>query len=163
MMNPSMNAHPAGFVSRMIAFIIDLVILSLTGAVITSLAGLIINFFQLDNLLQSLSQGFPGLTNLIILVISLASFIFFCGYFLIFWTAIGSTPGKLFMGLRIVYQNDLPPSFGRALLRFFGYWISAIPLFMGFLWVLVDPQRRGWHDRLAGTQVIYYWEQLRKK
>jgi uncharacterized RDD family membrane protein YckC len=36
--------------------------------------------------------------------------------------------------------------------------LSALPLFAGFLWVLIDDERRGWHDRFAGTQVVYAWE-----
>jgi uncharacterized RDD family membrane protein YckC len=162
-MKVSSQAHPAGFISRMIAFIIDLVILSLTGAVMISLTTLISDFFHLDIFIRRVSQGFPALTNVITVVIALVSFILLSGYFLVFWTIIGSTPGKLFMGLRVVRQNDLPLTFGKALLRFAGYWISAIPLFIGFLWVLGDSRRQGWHDKLADTQVIYYWEQFREK
>ncbi len=51
-------------------------------------------------------------------------------------------------------------SFGRAILRFFAYWISAIPFFLGFFWVLWDPKRRGWHDKIAGTQVLYIPKKL---
>jgi uncharacterized RDD family membrane protein YckC len=31
--------------------------------------------------------------------------------------------------------------------------ISALPLFLGFLWLLLDPRRQTWHDKLAGTVV----------
>jgi uncharacterized RDD family membrane protein YckC len=162
-MKVSYHAHPAGFISRMIAFIIDLVILSLTGALIISLTSLISNFFHLDIFIRRVSQGFPALTNVITVAITLLSFFLLAGYFSVCWTVIGSTPGKLFMGLRVVRRNDLQLTFGKALLRFAGYWISAIPLFLGFLWVLVDGRRQGWHDKLAGTQVIYYWEKFRQK
>lgn len=162
-MKVSSQTHPAGFISRMIAFIIDLVILSLAGAITIGLTSLISGFFHLDIFIRRVSQGFPALTNVITVVMALASFIFVCGYFSVFWTVIGSTPGKLFMGLRVVRRNDLQLTFGKALLRFAGYWISAIPLFLGFLWVLVDGRRQGWHDKLAGTQVIYYWEKFRQK
>jgi uncharacterized RDD family membrane protein YckC len=40
-------------------------------------------------------------------------------------------------------------------LRFIGCWISAIPLFFGFIWIIFDRRRQAWHDKLAGTQVIY--------
>jgi uncharacterized RDD family membrane protein YckC len=162
-MTARINLRPAGFVSRAIAFIIDLVILNLTGALIISLTSLISDFFHLDIFIRRVSQDFPALTNVITVVIVLASFILLAGYFMVFWTVIGSTPGKLFMGLRVVRQNDLRMTFGKALLRFAGYWISALPLFIGFLWVLVDGRRQGWHDKLADTQVIYYWERFRKR
>jgi uncharacterized RDD family membrane protein YckC len=70
-------------------------------------------------------------------------------YFVFFWTFIGSTPGKALLGLQIVRQV------GRALLRFLGYWVSAIPLFLGFIWVLFDRQHEGWHDKISNTHVIY--------
>lgn len=157
----AIHAQPAGFVSRMIAFIIDLLILSLTGAVMISLTSLISDFFQLDTLIRRTSQGFPALTNVITVVMALVSFILLCGYFSVFWTVIGSTPGKLFMGLRVVRQNGSELTLGRALLRFAGYWLSALPFFIGFLWVLVDRRRQAWHDKLADTQIIYYWQKFR--
>jgi uncharacterized RDD family membrane protein YckC len=40
--------------------------------------------------------------------------------------------------------------------RHVGYVISGI-LFLGFLWILFDNRRQGWHDKLAGTIVVYSW------
>lgn len=42
----------------------------------------------------------------------------------------------------------------RAVLRLVGYLLSALPFYLGFLWVM-GPRRMAWHDRLARTQVIY--------
>lgn len=36
--------------------------------------------------------------------------------------------------------------------------IAAMPLFLGYLWVLVDDERQTWHDRLAKTIVVYEWD-----
>jgi uncharacterized RDD family membrane protein YckC len=44
--------------------------------------------------------------------------------------------------------------FGRAALRVFGYLISAVPCYLGFFWIL-GRQRRGWHDKIADTEVVY--------
>jgi uncharacterized RDD family membrane protein YckC len=41
-----------------------------------------------------------------------------------------------------------------ALLRFAGLILAALPLFAGFLTILVDDRRRGVHDMLAGTVVV---------
>ena len=41
-----------------------------------------------------------------------------------------------------------------ALLRFAGLILAALPLFAGFLTILVDDRRRGVHDTLAGTVVV---------
>jgi uncharacterized RDD family membrane protein YckC len=32
--------------------------------------------------------------------------------------------------------------------------LSLLALGLGFLWILVDPQRRAWHDRLSGTRIV---------
>jgi uncharacterized RDD family membrane protein YckC len=32
-----------------------------------------------------------------------------------------------------------------------------IPLFLGFFWILIDDRRQGWHDKIAGTCVVYTW------
>ena len=77
------------------------------------------------------------------------------GYPVVFWVLLGQTPGKLLMGVRIARTNGKRLTIGRALLRYLGYWLSAIPLGLGFLWVLVDDQRQCWHDKLADTYVIY--------
>ena len=42
----------------------------------------------------------------------------------------------------------------RGLLRFIGLTLAALPLFLGFLWILVDDRRRGLHDLLARTVVV---------
>jgi uncharacterized RDD family membrane protein YckC len=77
------------------------------------------------------------------------------GYYTFFWTLVGFTPGKAILGLKVVRRNGAKLSFGRSLVRFFSYWISAIPLFLGFFWVLWDRNHRAWHDKIAGTQVLY--------
>jgi len=71
-----------------------------------------------------------------------------------FWTLAGQTPGKWLMGLLVVKANGERLKLGRALLRWLGYWLSGI-LFLGFLWVLVDSKRQGFHDKLARTIVVY--------
>ena len=43
---------------------------------------------------------------------------------------------------------------GTALLRYVGYIVSAIPLALGFLWIIWDPEKQGWHDKIAKTRVI---------
>lgn len=71
------------------------------------------------------------------------------------WSFSGQTVGKWVMGLRVVGADGQPPPLGRAMIRFAGYLLSAAPLYLGFVWVLFDDDRRAWHDRLARTWVIY--------
>src|SRR6185436_10510230 len=76
-------------------------------------------------------------------------------YLVAFWATIGQTPGKWLLGIRVVPIGGVRRiSVRRALLRLVGYVVSALPCYLGFLWIL-GPQRRGWHDRLAGTAVTY--------
>lgn len=74
---------------------------------------------------------------------------------LLFWVTRQVTPGKLMLGLRIIdagHGGRAP--FGRLVLRYFGYLLSALPLGLGYLWMLWDPRQRCWHDKLGGTLVV---------
>ena len=74
---------------------------------------------------------------------------------LAFWRRKRATPGKMAIGAQIVDARTLgPPSFGQLLIRYVGYFISTIPLFLGLIWVGIDPRKQGWHDKLANTVVI---------
>ena len=42
----------------------------------------------------------------------------------------------------------------QSIIRYIGYIISALPLFLGYLWVAFDPKKQALHDKLAGTVVI---------
>ena len=72
-----------------------------------------------------------------------------------FWAERRATPGKLVMGLRVVdADTGGTPPVSRLVLRYVGYVVSAIPLLLGYLWVLWDPRRQAWHDKMAGTLVV---------
>jgi uncharacterized RDD family membrane protein YckC len=158
----TLRDRPAGFVSRLIALVIDILIITASTTVVAITVGLILDFFNLnflvvppsadeDNVLAFLRSILPGLS------IGL-SFFFVNGYFVFFWLLGGQTPGKSFVGLRVVSGSGRPLRGSQALRRLVGYWLSALPLFAGFLWVLVDDERQSWHDKFAGTHVVYAWE-----
>jgi uncharacterized RDD family membrane protein YckC len=71
------------------------------------------------------------------------------------WSLTGQTPGMRLMHVRVVTPDGRTPSLPRSLLRLVGIVLSIIPLFAGFLPVLVDDRRRGLADFLAGTVVVY--------
>lgn len=77
------------------------------------------------------------------------------GYFTLFWSTTGQTPGMRLMGLRVVTLAGEPLHFVRALIRLGGLLLAIIPLFAGFLPVLFDARRRALQDLLARTVVIY--------
>ncbi len=75
---------------------------------------------------------------------------------IVFWVYRSATPGKLMLHLHIVdAKTDAKPSTAQFIGRYFGYYISAIPLMLGLIWVGFDKRKQGWHDKLAGTVVIY--------
>jgi uncharacterized RDD family membrane protein YckC len=89
------------------------------------------------------------------IAIAIVGFVAIIAYPIAFWVLAGQTPGKALMGLRVVRLDHKPMTIGCALARYGGYWLAALPLFLGFLWILFDWRRQGWHDKLAGTCVIY--------
>ncbi len=73
----------------------------------------------------------------------------------IFWIYRQATPGKMAIGAKIVdAKTGGKPSTGQLIGRYFAYYLSTIPLLLGFFWVGWDPRKQGWHDLLAGTVVV---------
>ena len=74
---------------------------------------------------------------------------------LLFWIKRQATPGKELLGARIVDAQRLAAASPRQLvIRYLGYYLSAIPLGLGLFWVAFDPRKQGWHDKLASTLVV---------
>jgi uncharacterized RDD family membrane protein YckC len=79
------------------------------------------------------------------------------GYFTLFWSTAGQTPGMRLMHVRVI-RADRPGrelSFGRALVRWIGLQLAILLCFLGFLPALFDSRRRALPDYLAGTVVVY--------
>jgi uncharacterized RDD family membrane protein YckC len=76
-------------------------------------------------------------------------------YFVLFWSSAGQTPGMRLLRLRVRAPDGEAPSVGRSLVRLIGLGLSIVPLFLGFVPVLLTERRRGLHDLLAGTVVLY--------
>jgi uncharacterized RDD family membrane protein YckC len=86
---------------------------------------------------------------------SAAYVLWLVGYFVLFWSATGQTPGNRLLQIRVCRADDLDaPSTGAALVRFGALILAALPLFAGFLPILLDDRRRGVHDMLGGTVVV---------
>jgi uncharacterized RDD family membrane protein YckC len=74
---------------------------------------------------------------------------------IIFWIYKSATPGKMALRLKIVdSRTGQAASTGQLIGRYFGYYISTIPLLLGFVWVGIDKRKQGFHDKLSGTVVI---------
>ena len=67
----------------------------------------------------------------------------------------GQSPGKMAIGIKIVKTDGSDISIGTTLLReIIGKIVSAIILLLGYIWILFDGQRQGWHDKIASTYVV---------
>lgn len=76
--------------------------------------------------------------------------------YIVCWKIWASTPGKIVFGLKIVDEKTLKdPSTAQCFLRFLGYIVAMIPLFIGFLMIPFNKKKKGLHDMMAGTVVIY--------
>lgn len=138
---------PAGFWIRVVASLIDAVVTVGVLAFLADRLGFpevdLERMAPMDALLRSLPEFALNIT-----ITSL--------YAMIMVGAWGGTVGKLVLGLRIVRHSDggkVP--YGLALGRSLAGFVSAIPLCLGYLWVALSPSKRGWHDYLCDTRVVY--------
>jgi len=150
---------PAGFVSRFIALLIDVVLL---GSVLLACTVIWFALLRVVPLgwLNAIAPQLQALTTIVLhVVIPIAVAIgVVVGYFLFFFTVTGQTVGKRVLGLRVVSTGGDQVELRQAFVRLVGYVISAIPIYLGFLAMFFDRERRTWHDRLARTAVIYAWD-----
>jgi uncharacterized RDD family membrane protein YckC len=157
---PAPGVRFAGHGARLGAYILDAI---LVGAVITLLLIVmtVVFFGSLDWSIDAngdvvvgdsgAAAAAIGLFTLGAVVISLMSLL----YFPFFWARGGATPGMRVAGIRVVNDRDGSRiGWGTAILRLIGFWVSAAVFYLGFVWILVDSRRRGWHDLIAGTCVI---------
>ena len=73
----------------------------------------------------------------------------------VFWMRKSATPGKMMLHARIVdATTGAVPTSRQLVIRYLGYYVSMLPLFLGLMWVGWDPRKQGWHDKLANTVVV---------
>jgi uncharacterized RDD family membrane protein YckC len=74
-------------------------------------------------------------------------------YFLLFMLSAGQTPGMKLRDLIAVTKDGSPLNPQAACMRGFGYFISLLPLMLGFIWALLDPEHLTWADKVSGTYI----------
>ena len=140
-----------GFWIRFLAQIIDSIIISIYEVVLllitASFAGISISGGSYD-LLTIFS-----LLSFYLLPLQLVPFL----YVLITQVQLGGTLGKKMLGLEIRRADNYNEriGFGTSLGRIFATILSSIPLGLGFIWAAFDQRKQSWHDKLAGTVVVY--------
>ncbi|MGH2407171.1 MAG: RDD family protein [Candidatus Limnocylindrales bacterium] len=144
---PAPGVRYADHGARLLSYLLDLLIAGIGTVVIVIVFGLIAGAAAVTG--QGLLAGLAfGLLFVALIGVSVA-------YFPYFWTHGGQTPGMRPFGLKVVMDRDGGPvTIGPAILRLIGFWIDGFVFYLGFVWVLIDKRRRGWHDLIAGTVVI---------
>ena len=135
-----------GFWARLGAYFLDYILILIFSAV----PSLILYFVcvililpeSLSNVLVTLAQSVLSLLAQIIL--------------LVLWFKKQASIGKMAISAKIVdVRTGGVPTKGQLIGRYFAYLLSFLPLGLGFLWIAFDSKKQGWHDKLAGTAVIY--------
>lgn len=80
-------------------------------------------------------------------------------YFAGGWWLFGKTVGSLVLGTRVVRQDGHRVGFVRAWVRFLATTISTAVFCLGWFWIAINRRSRAWHDIIAGTVVVYDWEE----
>ena len=128
------SAPKAGFWIRVLAFIIDSVILGVINLIVATI-------------LNQSTTGRSGIQTLLGII-----------YFSYFWSASsvwpGQTIGDKLLNLRVIKTDGSDISIVQAFIRYVGLFISFLVIFIGVIWVAFDPDKQGWHDKIAGTYVV---------
>ena len=144
--SPGTAAKPVeyvGFWKRFVAFLIDtFIVLAVTVPLVLAIYG-----WSYGNRAGGV---FAGFWDFVIQVVFPAVAV------IVFWRYRGATPGKMAISAKIVDAETLAaPSTGRLVVRYFAYIVSTLPLFIGFAWIGIDRRKQGFHDKIAGTVVVY--------
>lgn len=121
----------AAFVDRLAALVLDLVLVAILAQIL-----------RLDRLFWPYSD--VG-NNMILLALV---------YHVGFWTWKQTTVGGIICQLRLVRTDGRRVAFAEALVRGLAGIFSLVVAGLGFFWILRDPERQAWHDRIAGTYVV---------
>jgi uncharacterized RDD family membrane protein YckC len=133
----------AGVVSRGAAFVIDAIGATILVAGASFVIGVIAKVLDIE--LHRPDNNALAYAALPIV------FILYCA---VFWAMLERTPGMALLGIRVVRKDGARPGTLRSFIRAACYALSAI-LLIGFAWSAIDRRRQGFHDKIAGTVVVY--------
>jgi uncharacterized RDD family membrane protein YckC len=137
----------AGLITRLVGFLIDAAIVSMIALVVTGSVSLVLSIFgsSIGDLPEWVKIVF-GTGGWIVLNVL---------YFVGSWTLTGQTAGMRVMNIRVAGKSGGRLSIWRGTVRLAGLILAAIPLFAGYLLILVNDRRRGLQDLLAGSVVVF--------
>jgi uncharacterized RDD family membrane protein YckC len=141
--------HYAGFWIRLLACLIDSVLIVIAIVIISVAAGVVA--------IAATGGGLSGdQSEMLGWIIILIAFVFSLFYYIYFpstrWQA---TPGKLICGIYIIREDGRPVTGLLALGRNLAYNLSALPFCIGFLMIAFTKEKYGLHDLVCGTRVVW--------
>ena len=142
---PAMERRYGGFWVRLVAKIMDGLILSLFNMAVGFIAG-VSGFMRPTTSEEVFTPAFV-VVNLLAFLVPVVYYTWFVGRF-------GATPGKMAVRLKVVVADGSRVTYWRALGRHFSEYLSAIILGIGYLMAAWDPEKRALHDRICDTRVI---------
>ncbi len=75
-------------------------------------------------------------------------------YGAILWKLRGATIGDIIFGLKVVRVDGQPSEWVTVIVRALACFFSLICVGLGFIWIALDREKQGWHDKIAGTVVV---------
>lgn len=150
---PGSHFEYAHFGRRLVAKVIDIIILSMIGTAVNlalgavlygSIAGFGSSGSQVSMTMLILFQVMSTLVNVGLGLI----------YSVYFVRQYSATPGKMVLGLKLFRADGSPLSVGRIIGRFFAEWLSGMILLIGYIMAAFDDESRTLHDRICETRVM---------
>ena len=140
----------AGLQLRIVAFILDVLVIISFGMLFVAAAGAyaVVDYRRNDNNLSDSGE------LVFLAVLGIYVLIFLPLYHVLLWSWRGQTVGMMAVRIKVQSRNGGPVSLGQSALRFLGYAVSVLPIFLGLVITLFDRERRAFHDILAGTVVV---------
>ena len=139
---------PAGLGRRLGAMLYDGLLVLAIWLILTS-AHLLVVRLVLDMPAEQVGTGFAQVLSLRLLM-AISAFAFFA----FFWTRGGMTLGMQAWRLRVQTLDGCSITGFQALQRFLMAAISLAALGLGYLWILIDAEKRSWPDIVSGSRIV---------
>ncbi|MDH2242271.1 RDD family protein [Stutzerimonas stutzeri] len=161
LLSPQGQFPAAGLIRRLAAMFYDSLLCIALMMVVTLLyQQVLLRLLYGSDQLQLLAEA--GRLDIDPLLSTLLLFSLFA-FFAKFWTHTGQTLGMQVWGIRIQNADGTAIDLWQALLRFLIALVSLICLGLGYWWILVDKQKRTWHDIYSESQAIQLPKNIHKK
>lgn len=140
-----------GFARRLLAFMLDSLILWILGIVIGAIIGFIIGAAG------GVTTGGVNRPLILLLVYPALFLLSLLYYSLQESSSYQATLGKRALGIKVTSLDGKPIGWGRAVGRWFGRILSGLIFCIGYLLALFTSRKQALHDMLAGTLVMDRW------